>query len=438
MTLDRRTFLTALGAVAGSAALGGCGARDATAGEDLTFAFLGGGAELAAFSALARDFEAAEGVRVRLQPVRWGRGRPATEAARTPDVVRLPYTDLAAWSSRGALLDLTGRLPAADADRFLPAPWRAASPAGTTVGVPHTLDTSVLLVRTDAATGAGVALPPSPQEAWTWEQLDEALVRLGDVTRGRQSATGVNWQRAGAHRWLNFLGQSGGRLLTADLSASAVAGPAGGAALRWTQSLFTRGLVPPTTSTGGTDVAALFARGDLASVFAAGSRLPALTGTGIEFGATALPRNPGVAAELGGAAVAVTAGTPRAEQAARFLRFLAGPEQMGRFCAATGALPTRSDVGLTDLEPTLRPDLVELLEAQTAGITADVVAQSTVPAFPALNAVLGEQLERAFVHGADAGRVLEDLDAGIARVLRGAPGGARSLGIEGIATTGLV
>lgn len=430
MTLDRRTFLTALGAAAGSAALGGCGARDATGGDDLTFAFWSGGAELAAFSSLAREFEAAEGVRVRLQPVPWGRLRPAADAARAPDVVRLPYTDLAAWSSRGALLDLTGRLPAADAGRFLPGPWRAVNPAGTTAGVPHTLDTSVLLVRTDAAGAAGIALPPSPREPWSWEQLDEALVRLGDVTRGRQSATGVNWQRAGAHRWLNFLGQSGGRLLTEDLSAPAVAGPAGRAALRWTQSLFTRGLVPPTTSTGGTDVAALFARGELASVFAGGFRLPALLGTGIEFGATSLPRNPGVAAELGGAAVAVTAGTPRAEQAARFLRFLAGQEQIGRFCAATGVLPTRTDVALADLGPALRPDLVELLEAQTAGITADVVAQTTVPAFPAVNAVLGEQLERAFVHGADAGRVLEDLARGIGRALRNAPGGAQSFGIR--------
>ena len=418
MTLDRRTFLAALGAVAGSAALGGCAARDGRAADDLTFALRSEGAELAAFAALARDFEAAEGVRVRLQPVPWGRLRPAADVSRAPDVVRLPYTDLAAWSSRGALLDLTGRLPAADAHRFLPGPWRAVHPGGTTSGVPHTLDTSVLLVRTDAAGAAGIALPPSPQEAWSWEQLDEALVRLRDVSRGRRSATGVNWQRSGAYRWLNFLGQSGGRLLTEDLSAPAVAGPAGLAALRWTQSLFTRGLVPATTSTRGTDVVALFARGDLASVFTGGFRLPALAGTGIEFDATSLPHNPGAAAELGGAAVAVTAGTPRAEQAARFLRFLSAPEQMGRFCAATGALPTRTDVGLADLEPALRPDLVEVLEAQSAGITGDVVAQTTVPAFPAISAVLGDQLDRAFVHGADAGRVLEDLASGIGRALR--------------------
>lgn len=430
MTLDRRTFLTALGAAAGSAALGGCGARDRRAGDDLTFALWTGGAELAAFSALARDFEAAEGVRVRLRPVPWGRLRPAAGAAGAPDLVRLPYTDLAGWSSRGALLDLGGRLPAADVDRFLPGPWRAVNPAGTTYGVPHTLDTSVLLVRADAAGAAGIALPPSPQEAWSREQLDEALVRLRDVTRGRQSATGVNWQRSGAYRWLNFLGQSGGRLLTEDLSAPAVAGPAGLAALRWTQSLFTRGLVPATTSTRGTDVVTLFARGDLASVFTGGFRLQELAGTGIEFGATSLARDPGASAELGGAALAVTAGTPHAEQAARFLRFLSGPEQMGRFCAATGALPTRTDVRLADLGPALRPDLVELLEAQSAGITGDVVAQTTVPAFPAINALLGEQLDRAFVHGADAGRVLEDLTAGIGRALRHAPGRAQSLAIQ--------
>ena len=416
MTLARRTFLAALGAAAGSAAIGGPAGR-AGGPDDLTFALWAEDAELAAFRSAARAFEAAEGVRVRLQPVPWDRLRPTVDAAfragRAPDVLRLPYTDLGAHRSRGQLLDLTGQLGPGDPGRFLPAPWRAVAPGGRLAGVPHTLDTSVLVVRADAARQAGIALPPSPAEAWTWDQLDEALVRLGGATRGGRAATGVNWQGAGAHRWLSFLGQSGGRLLTGDLSAAAVSGPAGLAALRWTHSLFARGLVPPTTSTCGSHVGELFAAGRLASVFAGSFRLPALAAAGIEFGVTRMPRNPGGSSELGGAALVAAAGTPRAEQAVRFLRFLASPEQVGRFCAATASLPARSDLALADLPHPLRPDVVEVLAAQAEDITEDVVAQTTVPAFPALNALLGEQLERAFVGGAEAGEVLADLAAGI-------------------------
>ena len=421
MTLARRTFLAALGTAAGSAAIGGGPAGRAGSPDDLTFALWAEDAELAAFRAAARAFEAAEGVRVRLQPVPWDRLRPTVDAAfragRAPDVLRLPYTEFGARGSRGELLDLTGQLGPGDTGRFLPAPWTAVAPGGRPSGVPHTLDTSVLVVRDDAARQAGIALPPSPAEAWTWDQLDEALVRLGGTARGGQAASGVNWQGAGAYRWLNFLGQSGGRLLTGDLSAAAVSGPAGLAALRWTQSLFTRGLVPPTTSTGGRHVGELFAAGELASVFAGGFQLPALAAAGIEFGVTRLPRHAGASSELGGAALVATAGTPRAEQAARFLRFLASPEQLGRFCAATASLPARSDLALADLDHALRPDVVEVLAAQAADITEDVVAQTTVPAFPALNALLGEQLERAFVGGVDAGEVLADLAAGVDRLL---------------------
>ena len=78
MTLDRRTFFEALGATAGAAALGGCagfgggggsGSGNGGSDDELTFTLWAGGAELAAFQQLARDFEAAEGIRVRLEQV---------------------------------------------------------------------------------------------------------------------------------------------------------------------------------------------------------------------------------------------------------------------------------------------------------------------------------------------------------------------------------
>jgi multiple sugar transport system substrate-binding protein len=112
---------------------------------------------------------------------------------------------------------------------------------GTPVGVPHHTDTSMFLVRSDAAQAAGLSLPTSYDEAWTWEQLG----KLQGVTEDQQFPTGVNWQQFGAYRWLNFVGQAGGRLLTDDLTAPALDSPEGRAALTFTQSFFERGLVPP-------------------------------------------------------------------------------------------------------------------------------------------------------------------------------------------------
>lgn len=55
---------------------------------------------------------------------------------------------------------------------------------------------------------------------------------------------------------------------------------------------------------------------------------------------------------------------------------------------------------------------------QAQAIKPEDVAQVTVPAFAAVNNVLVEQLERAFIGRTDPGRVIADLSSGIARVLK--------------------
>jgi multiple sugar transport system substrate-binding protein len=427
MQLDRRTFLAALGAAAGSAALGGCAGFGGGGGDDegsddrITFTLWAGDAELAAFQALARDFEAAEGIGVELQQVPFDQLLTTVDAGlqggQAPDVFRVTYTDLGVYSSQGALLDLGEYLPDGYADQFRPGLWSAVTRDGAPFGVPHHTDTSMLLIRSDAAAAAGLTLPTRYEEAWSWEQLDEALVALQGVAGAQQFATGVNWQQFGAYRWLNFLGQAGGRLLTEDLSAPAVDSPEGLEALRFTQSFFERGLVPPTSSTKGDYVDELFAAGTTASVFAGDFLLPSLAEAGFDFDATFLPRNPEATAELGGNAVVATADSPRAEQAARFLQFLASQEQMARFCEATTVLPTRTDLAGGDLGYQVRPDLMELFVAQSEAITEDIVAQTTVPSFNQINAALVEQLERAFVGQEDPAAVLADLAADVERAL---------------------
>ena len=427
MAVDRRTFLKVLGLTAAGTALGGCagfgggGGSEEGSEDDLTFTLWAGDAELAAFQALARDFESAEGVRVRLEQVPFDQLLTTVDAGlqggQAPDLFRVTYTDLGVYSSQGALLDLTPHLPDGYADDFRPGLWSAVARDGKPYGVPHHTDTSMVLVRSDAAQAAGLTLPGSYDEAWPWEELDAALVALQGVAADQQFATGVNWQQFGAYRWLNFLGQAGGRLLTEDLRQPAVDSPEGLEALRFTQSLFTRGLVPRTSSTKGDYVDELFAAGTLASVFAGDFLLPSLAESGIEFDATFLPVNPEATAELGGNAVVATADTPRAEQAAAFLQFVASQEQMARFCEAATVLPTRTDLAGGDLDYQVRPDLMELFVVQSEAITEDIVQQTTVPSFNEINAALVEQLERAFIGGEDPQAVLADLTADIERAL---------------------
>ena len=423
--LSRRGFLAATlaGATAGAAALTGCGTGFALRSGDgsgstegrLSFTLWAGEAELTAFRALADSWTAGSGVPVVFNVVPFGElltGVDANLASdRAPDLFRVTYQDIGLYAAGGALLDVTDRLPAGYADGFTEAFRRAVTHDGRLYGVPHHTDTSLVLYDTEAVRAAGLDPPTTLDEAWTWEEFRDAAGRL--PRRADQFAVAVNWQQAGAYRWLNWVAQNGGRLLDEELTGPAVTGRATREALAFTQSLFTDGLVPPTTSTKGSYADELFTNQTVGMVFAGDFLLPTLDPTmaeqGREYGATFLPRAESAAADLGGNAVVATAASVNAEAAADFLAFLAGDEAQARFCADAVVLPTRTALVEQGLEYAVRPDLMELFVQQATTITPELVEQVTVPQFNAVNTALVDRLEQAFLGGDDPAEVLDGL-----------------------------
>jgi multiple sugar transport system substrate-binding protein len=428
--LSRRRFLAAAGAAAGAAALAGCGGFSTGGGETeadpdtLRFTLWGGTAEVAAFKKLANAFKQRENVTVSINNVPFSEVRQNVDAGlqsgRAPDLFRVTYNDIGVYAKQGALLELDSYLPSGYASGFTPALWRAVTSGGKAVGIPHHTDTTMVLYNKDALAAAGVTkVPQSPDEAWTQDEF-VALARRVKGKAGTKYAFGVNWQQAGAYRWLNWLFQNGGRLLTPDLTAAAIDSDAGRRALTLTQSFFTQKLVPPTTSTKGQYVDEIFPSGTIAMVFAGDFLLADLESnvTKFDYGATFLPRGTRAAADLGGNAVVATKDTKNKDAAAKFLQFLAEEQNMADFCASTNVLPTRTALAGKELPFAQRPDLMKLYVQQAQAINPDDVAQVTVPEFSAINNVLVEQLERAFVGKADPGKVLADLSTAVTRQLK--------------------
>lgn len=419
--LSRRGFLGTAGL--GALALTGCGSGFSLQGGDgsgsregrLSFTLWAGDAELTAFRALADEWTAGSGVPVVLNVVPFGEllaGIDANLASdRAPDLFRVTYQDIGLYAAGGALLDLTDRLPAGFADGFAEAFRRAVTHDDRLYGVPHHTDTSLVLYDTEAVQAAGLTPPTTLDEAWTWEEFTDAARRL-PVAEGRY-AFGVNWQQAGAYRWLNWVEQAGGRLLADDLARPAVPSRAARAAMALTQSFFTDRLVPPTASTKGSYVDELFTTGTIAMVFAGDFLLPAIEPAmaeqGRRYGATLLPRAEQASADLGGNAVVATATSVNAEAAADFLTFLSGDETQARFCQDAVVLPTRTAVIDRGLTYAVRPDLMELFVQQATTITPELVEQVTVPQFNAVNTALVDRLEQAFLGGDDPVEVLEAL-----------------------------
>jgi multiple sugar transport system substrate-binding protein len=278
----------------------------------------------------------------------------------------------------------------------------------------------MILYNKDALAAAGVTkVPTTPDDAWTQDEF-VAVARQVKAKAGSKAAFGVNWQKAGAYRWLNWVFQNGGRLLSPELTAAAIDSDAGRKALTLTQSFFTDGLVPRTTSTKGQYVDEIFPSGAIAMVFAGDFLLADLQKNvkNFQYGATFLPVGTRAAADLGGNAVVATKDTKNKEAAAKFLQFLAEEQNMADFCAGTNVLPTRTSLAGKKLPFAQRPDLMELYVQQAQSINPDDVAQVTIPAFSAVNNVLVEQLERAFIGRTDPGKVIADLAAAVTQQLK--------------------
>lgn len=318
---------------------------------------------------------------------------------------RVTYNDVGTYRGRDVLAELPDA--AALEPQFGPAFWQAVTDDAGTYGVRHHTDTSMVLCNLDVVEAAGITLPASRDEAWTFEEFDEVLRRV-QATLSGSYAFAANWQQAGAYRWGNFVHAAGGRLFAPDLAS---AGLDAGAtrALEYTQSWFAEGLVPPTSSTKGQFASDLFSGGTAAMALVGDFLLADIEDTvPFRWAATFLPRDQREAADLGGNALVATAG-PRQEQALAFLEHCVQAEQMAEFCGATTVLPTRTDLDGTDLDYAVAPEVMPLYVEQAAAIPSGLVEQVTVEGFTAVNAALVERLEQAFIGGASVAQVIDDL-----------------------------
>lgn len=419
-TWSRRGVLAAAGAGALSTLTGCAGFRlrqdDGNRPDDeLLLNVWAGPAEEEAFRSLADGFARSEGGSVTVQVVPFSEALTAVDTGlRTdapPDVFRVTYNDVGVYRSQGVLADLPdpGRL---EAD-FLPPFWRAVTDDGGTFGVPHHTDTTMVLANLAALEAAGVgSLPAEAEDAWTWEELVDVAMRLRDVAASGAFPFAVNWQQAGAYRWLNWLDQAGGRLLADDLDAVTRADdPALLEAIGTTRSFFTDGLVPASSSTKSAQYAdQFFTTETVAMGFVGSFSLATVEEVGFEWEATWLPQRERASADLGGNALVAVDG-PRQEQALRFLEYCAGQQQQADFCSLTNVIPTRADLPPGSLTYPIAPEAMARFEIQAQSIQEELVEQVTIPAFSAVNAALVDGLEQAFIGDAS------ESDAGAARRL---------------------
>ncbi len=308
---------------------GGCGGGSSSSGGPLSFMTWANSAEEKGFRGIIDRYQKQNsGAKVKLEIVppdqMYEKLDTRLAAGEGPDLARIQYQAIGRYSSQGALVDLSDYLGGGYGDAFTPALWQSVLYEDKPYGVPQHTDTFALFYNAKVFDKLGVEPPKSPEEGWTWDKFMQ-LARQVKAEGAADYPFAMNWQGDGAaYRWLIYLFQRGGQLLSDDLKSPAINDAAGIDAISFTQSWFTDKLVPPSTSIkSGELIETLFANGTIAMMLQGDWLMPFLKDNmKDEWGVTYMIRDAKMASDLGGNAVAATRDSKNPDAAASFLKFL--------------------------------------------------------------------------------------------------------------------
>lgn len=418
-TLGRRTLL----ATAAGTLLSASRHARAQSSVTLTMTVWGAAAEESAFNAAIARYKALHpDVTIRMEVN--GNAMQAYQQVDTrlagrqaPDVFRVQYQQVGRYASARAIVDLTQYIDIKDEADFAPAFWQAASYKGKQFAMPHHTDTFALYYNREMFEKIGVVPPTSIDKSWSWIEFLDIARKL--KAAGAPYGFAMGWQNA-AFRWLPFLYQHGGQLLSTDLSQSNITSKQAIETIAWTQSWFKEGLVPPSTSVKSSEQPQnLFANGTIGMLMAGDWQIPFLSKnmTKYSWGVTYMPRDVAMASDLGGNCLAVSRDSKRPDIAADFVKFLSNPENMRDFVSSAQFLPVRKSLMAEKLPYALRPDAMEVFVKQSATIPSHLVSTVTLPSFSKMNAALTDQLDLAFTSGQDATATAQAIDQQVRAVL---------------------
>lgn len=186
---------------------------------------------------------------------------------------------------------------------------------------------------------AGVAVPASPDEIWTWDEFVEALkvvMKDGGVQYGLVIDNPT-------HRWSTIMYQFGGHFLSPE-------GPDFDRkenidAINFTKKLFDEGIIPKSTWLGGEDPNNMFRSGQVA-VHLSGNWMLTNYRDNIkdfEWGVTYMPKQKNRSSVPGGKQLAAFKDTGVEQEAVDFIQFVTSKEANEQYCKESLFLSPRLD-----------------------------------------------------------------------------------------------
>lgn len=198
------------------------------------------------------------------------------------------------------------------------------------VAAPMEVTATGLVYNKTAFEQAGVQVPQSEDEIWTWAEFKEALQK---VVANSDCSYGLAYDFT-FHRFSTLLYQAGGGMLSEDLTKSAYNSPENKAAVEYFKGLHDDGVVPTSVWLGSDNPNELFRAGQ-AAVHWAGSWMVANYKneiTDFEWGVTYLPRGEQRSSIPGGKMLTAFQNTGVEQESADFIEWISKAENNAVYC----------------------------------------------------------------------------------------------------------
>jgi ABC-type glycerol-3-phosphate transport system substrate-binding protein len=283
---------------------------------------------------------------------------------------------VASFAEQGVLRPLDDYITQENHDDYLASAWVETQYDGQTYGVPMHQLTEALYVNTDMAEAAGIDLPGTVEDAWSWDEFTAAAEALTQRTGDTTDVWGFGVQRQ-LQDWsvLPIVYQNDGAVLSEDLTTSAgyLNGEATVEALSWYGSLFSDLKVMSVEP-----IPDGFQTGKIAIFQAPSSFRPVLDNDYPDLNYTIIPlfKNKSCSVMTGGWNVSLSAFTEHPDEAWMFLDWITNTQHL-EWVENSGYLPARHSVIDTAEQFSEYPWGVFMEELQNCAATRPPVAQYT-------------------------------------------------------------
>lgn len=317
-----------------------------------------------------------------------------------PDVIRYTYQRLGKFKQADVMLDLSPYMSQESLDDVSDAFLSACSYEGKLIAMPHHVDTLALFYNKRMFEEAGIRIPTSVEDGYSWEEIMEIGRTLKEKYNLPYACAGV-WETGSAYRYLPFVYMNNGSVLNEAQDEITMTSPEVIEAIKFYDDMRKEDLIANTAFTGAATANSLFVAEQIAFSFSGSWHCSYMEDNMAgNWGVTYMPvRNGKTGSDMGGNAIFAYAGTKYPKAAAIVVDYITNAENMKKFCETGSFIPVRKSL-LEEgaISYSTFADEMALFNEIVGTIDPKMGADETSVPFQQLNEIFAEEMDPLIVN----------------------------------------